>query len=99
MFPGTVGFDSHIERGDPSTMQEAYEVDNMFTWAQRAGMDTGVVTTARLTHATPAAAYAHTFDRDFECDTALSDVYNGTMEDIPQQYQDIAWQFVRLNEK
>ena len=31
-------------------------------------MATGVISTARLTHATPAAAYAHSVDRDFEDD-------------------------------
>ena len=38
-------------------------------WAQEAGMMTGLVTTARVTHATPAALYAKTADRDWECDT------------------------------
>ena len=33
------------------------------TWAQEAGMDTGFVTTARVTHATPAALYAHAYTR------------------------------------
>ena len=33
------------------------------TWAQEAGMDTGFVTTARVTHATPAALYAHSYTR------------------------------------
>ncbi len=30
----------------------------------------GIVTTARLTHATPAAMYAHVFSRAWECDDA-----------------------------
>lgn len=38
--------------------------------AKAAGMGTGVVTTARLTHATPAAAYAHTCHRDNEAEIA-----------------------------
>ena len=38
-----------------------------------AGMATGVVTTARLTHATPAATYAHTPNRRWEGDADLSD--------------------------
>ena len=28
----------------------------------------GLVTTTRVTHATPAALYAHTVNRDYECD-------------------------------
>jgi len=44
------------------------------TWlelADSAGMATGIVTTARLTHATPAATYAHVPDRNWENDTDL----------------------------
>jgi alkaline phosphatase len=39
--------------------------------AEMAGMSTGVVSTARLTHATPAAVYAHSPARDWEDDTLL----------------------------
>ncbi|MEL1265179.1 alkaline phosphatase [Pseudoxanthomonas putridarboris] len=39
--------------------------------ADSAGLATGVVTTARLTHATPAATYAHVPHRDWENDTDL----------------------------
>src|SRR5690606_34992103 len=34
--------------------------------ADSAGLATGIVTTARLTHATPAATYAHSPDRNWE---------------------------------
>ncbi len=34
--------------------------------AEKHGLSTGVVSTARLTHATPAATYAHTSSRDWE---------------------------------
>ena len=36
-------------------------------------MKTGLVTTARVTHATPAALYAKTAHRDWECDTQMPD--------------------------
>ena len=39
--------------------------------AHARGMTTGLVTTTRLTHATPASAYAHLPSRDWESDTAL----------------------------
>jgi len=47
--------------------------------AETAGRSTGVVTTTRLTHATPAAAYAHVPERNWESDRDLSDeaVQNG----------------------
>jgi len=44
------------------------------TWmhlADSAGMGTGIVTTARLTHATPAATWAHSPDRNWESDASL----------------------------
>jgi alkaline phosphatase len=44
------------------------------TWLQLAdsvGMATGIVSTARLTHATPAATWAHSPDRDWESDADL----------------------------
>ncbi len=44
------------------------------TWLQladSAGMATGIVSTARLTHATPAATWAHSPDRNWENDTGL----------------------------
>lgn len=44
------------------------------TWlelARSAGMATGIVSTARLTHATPAATYAHVPDRNWENDADL----------------------------
>ncbi len=44
------------------------------TWlelADAAGMATGVVTTARVTHATPAATYAHSPNRRWESDASL----------------------------
>ena len=43
------------------------------------GKATGIVTTARLTHATPAALYAHTTGRDWEADSnvPLNDVNTG----------------------
>jgi alkaline phosphatase len=40
--------------------------------AAAVGLATGVVTTTRITHATPAATYAHVADRDWESDANLS---------------------------
>ena len=41
--------------------------------ASTAGMATGVVTTARVTHATPGATFTHTPERNWENDTELTD--------------------------
>ncbi|GAA3921256.1 alkaline phosphatase [Luteimonas lutimaris] len=70
----------------------AGSLDNRnLTWlelAQSAGMATGVVSTARLTHATPAATYAHVPTRGWENDTDLP------AEAVQQGCRDIARQFV-----
>jgi len=51
--------------------------------AAKSGRDTGIVSTARLTHATPAANYAHTAVRDWEHD---ADVPAGCgVKDIARQ--------------
>ena len=42
------------------SMLSSPEVSTVLDWAQEAGMATGLVTTARVTHATPAALYAKT---------------------------------------
>ena len=59
------------------------------TWLQladSAGMATGVVSTARLTHATPAATYAHSPDRNWENDTDLPENARAAgCQDIAQQ--------------
>lgn len=39
--------------------------------AERAGLSTGIVTTTRVTHATPGACYAHSPDRSWEADCDL----------------------------
>lgn len=41
--------------------------------ADASGMDAGVVTTARVTHATPGATFTHSADRNWENDTDLPD--------------------------
>lgn len=66
-------------------------VASLVELAEDAGLSTGVVTTTRITHATPAAAYAHTPQRNWEDDA-----------DLPEQAKsegciDIARQLVEFN--
>ena len=56
--------------------------------AEIAGKATGIVSTARLTHATPAAAYAKSPERDWEASTSPGE------EDPPNDCQDIASQLI-----
>uniref|UniRef100_A0A336MGT8 Alkaline phosphatase n=1 Tax=Culicoides sonorensis TaxID=179676 RepID=A0A336MGT8_CULSO len=61
------------------------QVHSIMKWAQDAGKRTGVVTTTRITHATPAALYAHTPDRDYESDSPIPAELKDTMKDIARQ--------------
>jgi alkaline phosphatase len=65
--------------------------DSLWEIAEAAGLATGVVSTARLTHATPAATYAKTTERDWENDTQVSaDGKAAGCTDIAAQF--MAWQ-------
>ncbi|XP_033192500.1 alkaline phosphatase 4-like [Bombus vosnesenskii] len=61
------------------------KVTTVADWAQESGMDTGFVTTTRITHATPGGLYAHTNNRDWECDTSIPAQYKGCVKDIARQ--------------
>ncbi|KAH3827561.1 hypothetical protein DPMN_129498 [Dreissena polymorpha] len=62
------------------------EVTSILHWALAAGKSVGLVTTTRITHATPAAAYAHSPDRDWESDYDMRSVAgNCTVKDIATQ--------------
>lgn len=56
------------------------------TLADSAGMATGIVTTTRITHATPAATYAHTPERNWESDADVPEAAKAAgCRDIAQQ--------------
>jgi alkaline phosphatase len=66
-----IGLTQDVVAGDcPGS--KGKEVMTIFAQAEAAGMATGVISTARITHATPAATYAHVANRDWEDDKALS---------------------------
>ncbi|MDO5638365.1 MAG: alkaline phosphatase [Neisseria sp.] len=69
--------------------QKGHELTTALELAHQGGKSTGVVTTARLTHATPAATYAKISDRDWESNDNLPEeaVQNGC-KDIAQQFVD-----------
>jgi alkaline phosphatase len=62
--------------------------------AEERGMWTGVVSTARLTHATPGACYAHTPNRDAESDADLAKI---SPEAVAAGYPDIARQLLEFH--
>ncbi len=64
--------------------------------AEDAGLETGVISTARVTHATPAATYAETTQRDWESDADVSAGGKAAgCTDIAAQFA--AWQGVHGN--
>ena len=64
------GFSSGVDRGGGRPAGTIVE------GAQLAGMRTGIVTTTRVTHATPASFSTHVADRDDENEIALEQVYS-----------------------
>ena len=54
--------------------------------AEQRGLKTGIVSTARITHATPAAAYAHAADRDWEFDADVPEAHRTECADIARQF-------------
>ncbi|CAG0919537.1 unnamed protein product [Notodromas monacha] len=88
----TLGVDVHAKFGDcKATMKyKSYFPESIMTHAQAAKKLTGFVTTSRVTHATPAATYAHSPHRDWECDgklppeaTECKDIARQMIEDAP----------------
>jgi alkaline phosphatase len=62
---------------------------SIYDMLQDAGKSTGVVTTTRITHASPAGAYAQTANRDWEND---AQVQNSGQD--PNKCDDIAKQLI-----
>jgi alkaline phosphatase len=75
----------------------ANSLETVLEQAAKLGKDTGVVTTARLTHATPAANYAHTSVRDWESDAEIrSHEASNKLPDGSLTVKDIARQLIEL---
>ncbi|MES2579503.1 MAG: alkaline phosphatase [Pseudomonadota bacterium] len=58
--------------GTDNAAIQANKLTTILELAEQNGRSTGVVSTARITHATPAATYAHTSTRDWETKTATT---------------------------
>lgn len=85
---GTVGVTQNVKHEDCATVK-GNEVTTIFEQAEKAGLATGIISTARITHATPASAYAKTANRDLENDSQLSDADKaGGCKDIAAQLID-----------
>lgn len=81
-----LGLDSNAKFNDCDIARnEKSRLDSIVKWAQEAGKHTGVVTTTRVTHATPAALYAYSNHRDWECDSKIPPVFRDCIKDIARQ--------------
>ncbi|KAF7994404.1 hypothetical protein HCN44_003876 [Aphidius gifuensis] len=68
----TLGINGHVKRGVCSTqLNKTNHVDSILKWAQDHGKSAGIVTTTRVTHASPAGGYAHSANRDWESDNDM----------------------------
>jgi len=90
---GVIGVDEDIVRGDCSTVA-GNELITALELAEIAGKSTGVVSTARITHATPAATYAKSADRNWE------DISDMKIDENPEraECEDIASQLVNFED-
>ena len=80
-----ISVNQYVRLGDCSSAQ-GNSLTTLLERAESAGLSTGIVSTARLTHATPAANYSHSMHRNFEDDgdaAAMSEV--GNCIDIARQ--------------
>ncbi len=86
---GVIGVGEAIERGNCQTTA-GNELTTSLELAELAGKSTGIVTTARITHATPASTYAKSADRNWE------DISDMPADAVSQGCEDIASQLVNF---
>jgi len=82
---GVIGLSDLADYGVCKGSEKA-KVKSLLRSAEESGLKTGLISTARITHASPAAAYAHAPARGWEGDSELTDeaIKNGCV-DIARQ--------------
>ncbi len=80
----TLGLRAGVSFGDCAS-QAGNETDTLFELAERQGLATGIVSTARITHATPAATYAESASRNWENDKSFGSTNAEGCVDIARQ--------------
>ncbi len=90
---GVLSVNQNAVHGDYKTV-DGNRTKTLLEMAEENGKSTGIVTTARLTHATPGACYAHTADRDWESDGDISIL---SKEAYDAKFPDIARQLLEFN--
>jgi alkaline phosphatase len=91
---GVLSVNKDVVHGDYKSVK-GNETKTLLETAEEKGLSTGIVSTARLTHATPGACYAHTADRDWESDKDIfsrkKDAYEAKFPDIAKQLIDFSY--------
>ncbi|XP_075161338.1 alkaline phosphatase 9 [Haematobia irritans] len=85
---GTIGVNAKIARDDCEAMKTTENhVYSIAKWAMDEGKSAGLVTTTRVTHASPAGVYAHTADRNWETNADIEEFCGKDhgLEDIAHQ--------------
>ncbi len=86
---GVLGVSANVAQSDCAAALEN-SIPTLAELAEDAGKATGIVSTARITHATPAGTYAHSPNRGWESSSSLPD------EADAQGCRDIARQLVEM---
>jgi alkaline phosphatase len=80
---GVISMDSDATQESDCSQSGGKAVTTLLELAKADGRGTGVVTTTRVTHATPAATYAHICNRDLEADIAVQMVPGARLTTAP----------------
>lgn len=70
---GVISINDNVQRGFCTTAK-GNEVKSAWEMGAEKGLSVGVVSTARITHATPATTYAHSADRNWESDSSMPNI-------------------------
>jgi alkaline phosphatase len=81
---GVLGVDEQAKRGDCASVS-GHELLTSLELAELAGKSTGIISTTRITHATPAATYAKSPERNWEDNSDLPDDAAKSCKDIALQ--------------
>ncbi|KAM7348487.1 alkaline phosphatase 12 isoform 1-T2 [Cochliomyia hominivorax] len=95
----TGGVDATVPLGNcTASLNPEHHVNSILKWAQDDGMLTGFVTNTRVTHATPAALYAHTPDRRWECEQKMPETarLEGCKDIARQLVEDLTGQNINV---
>lgn len=88
----TIGISASVKLNDcPGSVASGNRTDSIADWSMAARKAVGLVTTTRVTHASPAGVFAHTANRNWESDVDLAQAANLT--DVTQ-CEDIAKQLI-----